>query len=380
MKHQRSRRHSVSEAASEVPNAMVELVTRMRSPTSTVVIVTSGLGVRGGGIGVVSAMMRDALKKKAAVYLWRHPHRWSRRFRLPLLAIQSLSALWLRNALVLYEHVDLARIHARLPWLARHPYAVFLHGTEVWRALGDDRREALERASLLMANSEFTVSKARALNSWLPEVHVVWLGVERSRHSERVLAAGRCRCLIVGRMNSSERYKGHDQVLEAWPAVVAAHPDAELVIVGDGDDRARLEEKASGLCLKRVRFRGQLTEREKQRELGTTDLFLFPSSREGFGLAAMEALAAGVPVLALVDTVLEELFPGDCGVLFAPSQVASAVEAAVNSAFNHPDQTHDRGGRGRARVEAQYLRAHFEERLYKAMRLPLVNTATAHEE
>ena len=44
--------------------------------------------------------------------------------------------------------------------------------------------------------------------------------------------------LIVARMSSSERYKGHDALLDVWPRVIAHHPDAVLAIAGDGDDRA----------------------------------------------------------------------------------------------------------------------------------------------
>src|SRR2546430_6253089 len=48
--------------------------------------------------------------------------------------------------------------------------------------------------------------------------------------------------LIVARMSACERYKGHDALLDAWPDVLASHPDAVLAIAGDGDDRPRLEE------------------------------------------------------------------------------------------------------------------------------------------
>src|SRR5207244_773328 len=46
--------------------------------------------------------------------------------------------------------------------------------------------------------------------------------------------------LMVGGMRANQAYKGHDQVIQAWPAVVAGVPGAHLVIAGDGDDRPRL--------------------------------------------------------------------------------------------------------------------------------------------
>src|SRR5206468_10466950 len=51
--------------------------------------------------------------------------------------------------------------------------------------------------------------------------------------------------LIVGRMSARERYKGHDSLIEAWPLVRRAIPDARLVIAGDGDDASGLREQAA---------------------------------------------------------------------------------------------------------------------------------------
>ena len=69
--------------------------------------------------------------------------------------------------------------------------------------------------------------------------------------------------LIVGRMASEERYKGHDVLLDLWPRVLARVPGALLTIAGDGDDRGRLERRAhdEGLA-PHIRFTGRVTDRE----------------------------------------------------------------------------------------------------------------------
>ena len=50
-------------------------------------------------------------------------------------------------------------------------------------------------------------------------------------------------------MSADERYKGHDELLDVWPALLARKPDARLVVAGDGDDRPRLESRAASLGL-----------------------------------------------------------------------------------------------------------------------------------
>jgi glycosyltransferase involved in cell wall biosynthesis len=81
-----------------------------------------------------------------------------------------------------------------------------------------------------------------------------------------------------------------------------AELDGPLTIIGDGPDRPNLERLVASLKLQtRVRFTGLLPGSEVARELATADVMLFPAVNEGFGLAAIEALMAGVPVVACRD-------------------------------------------------------------------------------
>ena len=69
--------------------------------------------------------------------------------------------------------------------------------------------------------------------------------------------------LIVARMAASEGYKGHEQLLRIWPRVLARHPRAQLWIVGDGDDRPRLEAVAAHVGVSAaVTFAGRVTDEE----------------------------------------------------------------------------------------------------------------------
>ncbi|HEX7024159.1 MAG TPA: glycosyltransferase, partial [Gemmatimonadales bacterium] len=81
-----------------------------------------------------------------------------------------------------------------------------------------------------------------------------------------------------------------------------AELDGPLTIIGDGPERGALERLVASLKVQsRVRFTGMLTPAAVAQELATADVMLFPARDEGFGLAAIEALMAGVPVVACRD-------------------------------------------------------------------------------
>src|SRR5262249_27029750 len=159
-------------------------------------------------------------------------------------------------------HMGLAPV--ALPLVARGARLVlFLHGIEVWRPIETLQQMAFRRAALVMTNSYYTAARFREANPACAgrAIHVCHPGIPGQTEATITGApwngAPPTFALIVGRMAAEERYKGHDLLLEIWPEVVAAVPDATLVVAGDGDDRGRLEAKAAELRMsERVRFLG----------------------------------------------------------------------------------------------------------------------------
>ena len=92
------------------------------------------------------------------------------------------------------------------------------------------------------------------------------------------------RVLSVARLDPHDRYKGVDTLIEAWPRVVADQPDAELIVVGEGADRARLEAlaRANGTD-SRVRFAGRIDDSELQELYRTAAVFALPIRVAGRG-------------------------------------------------------------------------------------------------
>jgi len=108
-----------------------------------------------------------------------------------------------------------------------------------------------------------------------------------ARPEERIL-------LFVGRL---VREKGVEVLLDAMPQVLAAHPEAKLVVVGSGEHgplRGRAAEKGLG---EKILFAGFVPEEELRRLYAVANLAVFPSLYEPFGIVALEAMAAGVPVV-----------------------------------------------------------------------------------
>lgn len=130
------------------------------------------------------------------------------------------------------------------------------------------------------------------------QMDVVPPGLDLQRYRTNGAAAGAAEPLLVyvGRL---KRYKGLDTVIRAFARVCAVVPGAQLAVVGKGDDRARLEKLVEALGLTgNIHFTGFVSEAVKIDWLHRARAVVYPSPREGWGIATIEAAACGTPVLA----------------------------------------------------------------------------------
>jgi phosphatidylinositol alpha-1,6-mannosyltransferase len=274
-----------------------------------------------------------------------------------------------RRAALIFDFLGPSRVQAYLPLGRCAPYLVALHGIEVWQSLGWDRRRALARATVRLAFSDYTVERARPFCPDLNGAAVISLALEERQPAGEADAAlldrlGRGFLLIAGRMASGERYKGHDQVLEALPRLRASNPGVRLVVAGDGDDRARLEAKAASLGLgDAVTFTGFLSEATLAELYRRCAAFVMPSRGEGFGLVYLEAMRAGKPILAARGSAAQGIVQdGATGMLVDPDD-REELAAALAGLLDDSESARRMGEAGRARWQREFGAERFRERL-----------------
>jgi glycosyltransferase involved in cell wall biosynthesis len=191
-------------------------------------------------------------------------------------------------------------------------------------------RLAVRRALRFAARADLVVapspSVARDLSSQglRTPVEVIPTGVplpppttEDARQAQRAalgLGAGGPLFLSMGRL---AREKNQAFLLHAFCRLLRELPAARLVLVGDGDDRARLTRLADDLGIRpSICFVGAVSHERIGDYTSAADLFLFPSTSETQGLAALEAMAAGLPVVAVASEAARDLLAGEpAGVL-----------------------------------------------------------------
>jgi glycosyltransferase involved in cell wall biosynthesis len=122
-------------------------------------------------------------------------------------------------------------------------------------------------------------------------------------------------------------FKGPDVLVDAAAIYERQMPQVTTVIAGDGSDRKSLESMARALHLRNVRFAGWLDQEKLAKLYAVSDLAVVPSREEPFGLAAIEALACGLPVVATRVGGLPEYVDDSVGRLVNPDSAGELAHA-----------------------------------------------------
>lgn len=211
------------------------------------------------------------------------------------------------------------------------------------------QRAAYHAAHRVIANSPAAAQQLAREGVSADRIRIIPNGLDVARFPP-IAHSGRLRTLVTVAHLREE--KAHDVLLEAFARVTASEA-LVLRIVGDGPRRAALERQAKALGVAdRVQFMGH---REDVAEiLASSDLFLLPSRSEAFPNSAIEAMAAGLPVIAsAVGGLLDLIEDGRTGLL-VPARNADALVAAVERLLAQPTLAAALGASARRHVRERY--------------------------
>jgi phosphatidyl-myo-inositol dimannoside synthase len=250
--------------------------------------------------------------------------------------------------LVVCGHLKLLPLAFLAKLVTRAPLLLMIYGIDAWDPLtGKMTTYLLSKVDYVISISEITKQKFTRWSNLAPDkIFILPNAITQAHYGvgpksalllERYGLKGKTVLLTLGRLAAEEQYKGFDEIMELLPALAEHLPHLAYVIVGDGDDRPRLEAKAQALGVgDRVVFTGFIPEAEKADHYRLADVFVMPGRGEGFGFVFLEALACGIPVVgSSVDGSREALRQGALGILVDPSRPED-IEAGILAALQQP--------------------------------------------
>jgi len=281
--------------------------------------------------------LTDALGGKAS-YLW---------------TLLSMLRRAKRFDLIVCGHLNLLPVAVLAKWISGAPLVLAIHGIEAWRPsaswlvnLATQRIDAYVSVSRLSGQRFEAWSKLNSIRSWiLPncvEPANFGMGKKDSGLLRKYGLEEKKVIVTCGRLESRERYKGIDEVIEVLPVLANKIPDVAYLVMGDGDDRDRLSRKARDLGVSdRVVFAGYVPEHQKADHYRLGDVYAMPSRGEGFGIVFLEAMACGLPVVgSAIDGGREALRGGELGILVNPdakNELVHAIVLALSRSRSVPD-------------------------------------------
>lgn len=235
---------------------------------------------------------------------------------------------------------DVASFRSRVPSILNE------HGLRKLASLGwrhMRERRVLNHAVVAVCNSEYTSSALRRIYRLPSErTRVIYKAVDTSAFARpKTFPASGAHVSRLGSdllfVGTDWRTKGLDVLLQSLRSVATRVADVTLSVIGPSPDDARLRRLVRNLGLdRRVRLLGRLPAGKVAEYLWATDAMVLPSRREGLGVAVLEALAAGVPIVATkVGGIPELIRSREEGLLVPPEDPQALAEALVTILQDH---------------------------------------------
>lgn len=263
--------------------------------------------------------------------------------RTPLFAAQIVGlGLWQQPNLVISTHLNFTVAAYWLKRLAGIPYWIVVHGLEAWNVKRRGLQRALHHADRILAVSGYTrdrLLKEQNLDPakifLLPNTFDAscWSIAPKPQYllKRYGLTVEQPTIVTVARLDSNDRYKGYDKLLQVLPEIRRQIPNVHYILVGKGSDRPRIEQLIAQLHLQEcVTLTGFIPDEELCDHYNLCDVFAMPSKGEGFGIVYLEALACGKPTLGgNQDGAIDALCQGELGALVDPDDVGAIAKTLI---------------------------------------------------
>jgi glycosyltransferase involved in cell wall biosynthesis len=209
----------------------------------------------------------------------------------------------------------------------------------------------VRRSDHVIAVSNAVAEHARRMGGHSTRVTVIPNGVDTSlfypKPDRRSIGPT---VIFVGRLVTN---KGPETLIRAAPTVLACHPQARFVLVGDGPLRARLQKQVHQLGIEHaVQFLG--TRHDVPQLMREAALFVRPSSLEGMPLTVLEAMASALPVVATPVGGTPQVLQDGVNGLLVPVDDSTELANAIVKLLDDRSLAEDMGRRGRELVENSY--------------------------
>ena len=349
--------------------------------TSYVLSLSKALVARGHRVIIASGggQLEDQARDAGLAH-WRVPLHTKAEF-----SPQVRSAIRRLKARLHQEPVDLIHAHTRVGQVVadrlsrrlRIPYVTTWHG--FYRANLGRRLWPCTGAMTIAISEPVRQHLLQDLKVPAQRIRLIPHGIDSALFEARVAPSEQARLRdavrlspdgpVIGTVARLVASKGIDQLIASLPAIRASVPGAQLLIVGDGAERSRLEDAAStARVAEAVHFAGALPETRVALSLMHVFVFL-PAEQEGFGLSLLEAMASGRPIVAVrrghgAAWVLEE---SGVGVLVEPGDL-DGLAAAVTNFLQHGEAACRAAGEARAAVKQRYALSRMADQVEEAYR------------
>jgi glycosyltransferase involved in cell wall biosynthesis len=227
-------------------------------------------------------------------------------------------------------------------WVFRHD-PVFVKGQSRARAI-------------LVCNNEAALEASKKHSSKIELFPVSGISSEDLAPQKPSSNDGKFRVLTAG---SLIRVKGFGLAIRAFQKFAERYPESEFTIVGAGPEEPRLQDLAArGPASSKVKFTGALPREQLMSDMADSDVFLFPSLRDGGGTVVIEAMAAGKPVICLDNGGPGMHINEECGIKITPESPQQAVfdiANALEELYENAERRAELGKSARKRAEELYL-------------------------